>query len=181
MAIDFAAILEPLARELLGKPTFESATELRWGTHGSLSIKRKEGVWHDHETGEGGGTTHFVTWKTGLREGKDIIDYLHRHGYVSDAELHQSNGHASPNGHARGGSMLGVVVAVYAYTNEIGELLFEVVRYEPKNFRQRRPARPNDPPEKVRDGHRWTVRDVRMVPYRLPDIAEAIANEHLIF
>lgn len=31
------------------------------------------------------------------------------------------------------------IVATYDYTDEHGELLFQVVRHEPKNFRQRRP------------------------------------------
>jgi hypothetical protein len=31
------------------------------------------------------------------------------------------------------------IVATYPYSDESGDLLCEVVRYEPKNFRQRRP------------------------------------------
>jgi putative DNA primase/helicase len=57
------------------------------------------------------------------------------------------------------------VVAVYSYTNESGEVLFEVLRLEPKDFRQRRldmearrhPARPL-PPARRAEGNRGPVR-----------------------
>ena len=54
------------------------------------------------------------------------------------------------------------VVATYDYRDEAGQLLFQVVRYEPKDFRQRRP--------KPGGGWEWSVRDVRVVPYRLPEL-----------
>jgi KaiC/GvpD/RAD55 family RecA-like ATPase/5S rRNA maturation endonuclease (ribonuclease M5) len=56
-------------------------------------------------------------------------------------------------------------VATYDYTDEDGTLLFQVVRYEPKDFRQRRP-----------DGKGrwvWDVHDVRLVLFRLPDVVKA--------
>ena len=39
-----------------GKPSSETASELRWGTHGSRVVNREKGVWYDHERGVGGGT-----------------------------------------------------------------------------------------------------------------------------
>ena len=58
------------------------------------------------------------------------------------------------------------IVATYGYTDESGQLLFECVRYEPKDFRQRRP-----------DGQRRMdlelVQGVRLVPYRLPQVIAA--------
>src|SRR5436189_130430 len=56
------------------------------------------------------------------------------------------------------------IVATYDYTDERGTLLYQNVRYEPKDFRMRRP-----------DGTGWTwnVKGVRRVLYRLPDLAEA--------
>jgi hypothetical protein len=64
-------------------------------------------------------------------------------------------------------------VATYDYADEQGELLFQVVRYEPKNFRQRRPD--------GNGGWLWQLGDTRRVIYRLPEILEAIANEQTIF
>lgn len=63
---------------------------------------------------------------------------------------------------------LGKIVKIYEYTDERGEYLFEVVRYEPKTFRQRI----KDPSEK--SGYKWTIKDARQVPYRLPEVIEAI-------
>jgi hypothetical protein len=54
------------------------------------------------------------------------------------------------------------IVATYDYRDERGELLFQVVRYEPKGFRQRRP--------KPGGGWVWSVKGVRVVPYRLPEL-----------
>jgi 5S rRNA maturation endonuclease (ribonuclease M5) len=55
----------------------------------------------------------------------------------------------------------GRIVATYPYEDEHGHLLFEVVRFDPKDFRQRRP-----------DGA-WNVEGVRRVLYRLPDLLRA--------
>ena len=61
----------------------------------------------------------------------------------------------------------GRVVATYPYTDEGGVLLFEVLRLEPKSFRQRRPD-PASP-----DGWLWKLGDVRRVLYRLPEVIKA--------
>lgn len=57
-------------------------------------------------------------------------------------------------------------VAAYPYVDETGTLLYEVVRYEPKDFRQRRPDGNGD--------YIHSLGDVRRVPYRLPEL-----NAHL--
>lgn len=54
------------------------------------------------------------------------------------------------------------IVATYPYTDEHGEVLFEVVRYDPKDFRQRQP-----------DGA-WNIQGVRRVLYRLPEVLAAV-------
>jgi hypothetical protein len=66
-------------------------------------------------------------------------------------------------------------VARYPYKNETGNLLFEVVRGEHKEFAQRRP----DPSS--RSGWRWKIAGVRRVPYRLPDVIEAVAAGEYIY
>jgi putative DNA primase/helicase len=67
-------------------------------------------------------------------------------------------------GHANGqeGNGQPQIVATYDYRDEHGELLFQVVRYEPKDFRQRRP--------KPGGGWVWSVKGVRVIPYRLPEL-----------
>jgi hypothetical protein len=73
------------------------------------------------------------------------------------------------------------IVATYDYHDHDGQLAYQVVRFDPKDFRQRRLARPRDPPGKVRDGWCWSVKGVRQVPYRLPKIAEAMALDQTLF
>jgi putative DNA primase/helicase len=53
------------------------------------------------------------------------------------------------------------IVAHYDYVDEFGELLYQVVRLEPKDFRQRRPDK---------QSWSWELDGVRRVPYGLPDL-----------
>jgi putative DNA primase/helicase len=54
------------------------------------------------------------------------------------------------------------IVAVYDYRSESGELLYQVVRYEPKEFRQRRPD--------GKGGWIGNLEGVKRVLYRLPEL-----------
>ena len=56
---DWPALLELATRELLGEPNrhLSRANELRYGTHGSLSVNLEAGVWFGHE---GGGVLDLV-------------------------------------------------------------------------------------------------------------------------
>ena len=63
---------------------------------------------------------------------------------------------------------------VYSYTDENGNELFEVVRFIPKDFRQR----VKDPTAK--GGYRWSIKGVRPVVYRLPEVRKAIAAGRMI-
>ncbi len=66
---------------------------------------------------------------------------------------------AHGNGHATG-----AIAATYDYTDGAGTLLYQVVRFEPKRFVQRRPD--------GRGGWIWSLGDVRRVPYRVPELVE---------
>ena len=57
------------------------------------------------------------------------------------------------------------IVAEYDYRSESGELLYETVRYEPKDFRQRRPD--------GKGGWTWKLDGARRVLYRLPEVMTA--------
>src|SRR5262249_40267938 len=54
------------------------------------------------------------------------------------------------------------IVAAYDYCDESGKVLFQVVRYDPKDFRQRKP--------KAGGGWDWSVKGLRIVPYRLREL-----------
>jgi hypothetical protein len=70
----------------------------------------------------------------------------------------------------------GKFVCAYTYTDETDSELFQVCRYaEPKSFSQRRPDL-DHPGEWVAG-----LDDVRLVPYRLSDLVEGIANGHPVY
>ena len=57
------------------------------------------------------------------------------------------------------------IVAKYDYHDESGKLLFETVRFFPKDFRQRHPD--------GKGSWLWNLKDVRLVPYPLPQLLKA--------
>jgi hypothetical protein len=59
------------------------------------------------------------------------------------------------------------IVATYDYRDENGELLYQRVRYQPKDFRNRRPNGDG--------GWAWDLKGVRKVLYRLPELTAARA------
>jgi hypothetical protein len=67
------------------------------------------------------------------------------------------------------------IVATYDYTDATGKLLFQVVRYDPKDFRQRRPD------ATAPDGWTWKTSGIEKVLFRLPEIIHAVAGGKFIF
>jgi putative DNA primase/helicase len=65
------------------------------------------------------------------------------------------------------------IVATYDYTDENGTLLFQVVRFTGKKFRQRRPD--------GQGGWIWKLGDTRRVLYRLPKVIKGVADGATIF
>lgn len=65
-----------LVLELTGaQPTVRSSSELRYGTHGSLSIcvaGSRKGLWHDHEAGVGGGPVELIAHLRRLSAGAAV-------------------------------------------------------------------------------------------------------------
>ena len=93
-----------------------------------------------------------------------------------NGHINGSNGHSHANGTGRQQPRTerpAKVVATYPYQDESGRLEFEVVRLEPKGFRQRRLDEKGQ--------WTWNVQGVRQVPYRLPELIEAIASDHPVF
>jgi DNA-binding transcriptional ArsR family regulator len=65
------------------------------------------------------------------------------------------------------------IVATYPYHDAEGKLLFEVVRYEPKDFRTRRPD--------GNGGYVYNLDGVPRVLYRLPEVLEAIKRGKAVY
>lgn len=84
-------------------------------------------------------------------------------GYVRNG---QSNGHAGNSkrrGKSKSSKPLGKIVATYDYRDESGTLLFQKVRDEDKEFRQRAP--------KPGGGWNWSIKGVRKILYNLDKLA----------
>jgi hypothetical protein len=64
------------------------------------------------------------------------------------------------------------VIAEYKYTDEAGEVQFVKVRFEPKDFRVKRPAGA---------GWTWGIGDRRRVLYRLPEVLAAVEAGRTVY
>lgn len=168
---EFPKLMGPVAMRLWGQPRDITKGEMRWGSHGSKAVDIEKGTWFDHETKEGGGVLALVERETGAK-GAERVAWLRREGFDLSAPGGKTNGHAKATSN---------IIATYDYVDETGELIFQVVRLEPKTFRQRRKARPDDPPDKVSNGWVWSVKGLRLVPFRLPELVEAIALGQTVF
>ncbi|NLY15830.1 MAG: toprim domain-containing protein [Gammaproteobacteria bacterium] len=152
-------IIGPVANLLLGDPNaaLSKPTELRFGSHGSLAVDLEKGVWHDHEEGIGGGVLDLISRKAGITTRAEQLSWLEKNGLK---EQKPTQSLASPKVLVKP-----QIDITYAYEDEDGRLLFEVVRLDPKGFRQRKPD--------GKGGWIWSVKGVRQVPYHLPQLIEA--------
>lgn len=141
--------IEPVARELCGavNERLSKGGELRFGSHGSLSVHvagESVGTWYDHEAGCGGGVLDLIIHKRGCDREAAVAWLAER----------------------TGGSAARAVSAIYNYTDWAGAPLFEVVRFEnPKDFRQRRPD--------GKGGYLYSVKGIPPTLYNLPSVMDA--------
>lgn len=97
--------------------------------------------------------------------------HVSKRGYTCHAcgakgGLHKLAKHLGVNGYkGQAAGRLGEVVATYDYKNSAGRLVFQVLRYRPKDFRQRRPDGAG--------GWIWNLDGVQRVLYRLPELLAA--------
>ncbi len=119
------------------------------GKRDSFAVQPDTGRWFCHSTcGRGGDIIELETAITGA-EFK-----------TAKAEVYRLIGRSdSPNGSHPAGAR---IVAAYDYTDEAGQLLYQAVRMDPKDFRQRKPD--------GNGGWVWNIQGVRLVPYRLPEL-----------
>jgi hypothetical protein len=166
----FSALIEPVAKILLGEPNWslsKKGREWRYGSRGSLCVDLQKGVWADHETGEGGGLLDLIERQTGLHEG-ERWDWLEQNtSYKPEPRPNGGNG-----AHQQKKPQLGPIVETFDYVDEGGEFLSQVTKHDPKDFRQRTRDAKGD--------WTWSVKGVRPVPYRLPELIEAVSNHNLI-
>ena len=184
--IDFATLMEPVALALLGEPNSmlsKPPRDVRYGSHGSLSVDFESGQFYDHEHNVGGGVLDLIGHKTGCDHSGAML-WLRTQGLLIN-ELPAS---AQVNGKDRTGEPKKIIAAEFSYSDASGTLMFVVERIEyqdangakvlardgkaKKSYRQKRP----DP---YRPGHwLWNMDGVPALPFRLPELTEAIAVNH---
>jgi len=182
---DYSGLMSEVARALLGEPSSRhpGGRQWRYGTHGSLSIDLRNNVYYDHEAGQGGGVFDLIVRVRGgdYRDAAEWLDAKGIHynsntkgnGQAEEADRQRQNHNRNETKHNGTGNSSPRIVATYNYVDESGHKLFEVVRFEPKSFRQRRPDGCG--------GHIPNLDGVRLVPYRLPELIEAVASNHVVF
>jgi hypothetical protein len=142
---NLSAHFEAIALGELGPPHSKRGTEWRYGTHGSLSLCTRKGVWFDHEANEGGGITKLIARQRGTTM-ESISTILEREYGVQ----RRSQEALTPKKY---------VEARFDYYGPDGDLIFQVERYHPKTFRQRRPD--------GKGGWLYNLQGVTQVPYNL--------------
>jgi putative DNA primase/helicase len=143
-----------VARSALGEPAKRQGAELLWrcprhdDRHPSLSVNTKKNCWACFPCNTKGTAWSLAAFLAGLSadDKPAVTAWLRERGLIDR------------NGQGGGGRR---IVATYDYRDESGKLLFQTVRYQPKDFRQRRPD--------GKGGWIWNLEGVTLVPYRLPE------------
>jgi putative DNA primase/helicase len=146
---NIGAYIEEVAKTYWGEPTIRRGHTLRWGNNGSREVDLRKGTWFDFEANEGGGVIDLVKQNEGVSPLYTIPDILEKK-FGIQKRVQESIKPAR------------FMSACYDYVDENGEVKYQVQRFEPKTFRQRRPDEKGD----------WVynMQGVEALPYRLPDI-----------
>lgn len=154
--VAIAARMGDVAHELLGVPNDELSTrnELRYGSRGSLAVDLRKGVWSDFERGAAGGVVDLVVDRRGGTK-DEAIEWLRERGHIEKTPSSKE------------------IAGTYDYTSADGELLFQVVRFVPKDFRQRRPDGVG--------GWVWKMTGVERVLYHLPEVLKAASEGRTVY
>lgn len=125
-------------------------------THPSLRVNSEKNCFFCGPCGKGGNAWSFAAFLSGssLADKMVVASWLREKGLLDG---NKNSGVASLEGKR--------IIETYPYCSASGELLFEVVRYEPKDFRQRRPD--------GNGGWIYNRGNVKLVLYRLPELLSA--------
>lgn len=116
----------------------------------SFNFNKKTGEYYCHGCGKKGHIFHFYARINSLDTKRDFGKILA--GIIGDFGI--GNGQTAAH-----------FVKVYDYTDAEGKLIFQVCRYDPKSFKQRRPN--------GNGGWSYDLKDTPRVLYRLPEVMKA--------
>ena len=126
----------------------------------SLSVDGREGLFKCFACGASGDAFTFYRLLKGVSGFPEILQGIAEEFNILPSGSPKSSTGKSPS------SKKSKIVTAYDYTDEKGDLLFQVVRYEPKDFKQRRPD--------GKGGWLRNLQGVRRVLYRLPEVLKAL-------
>lgn len=147
----------------------------------SLTVNDEKGIWWDHAKNEGGDCFSFLTNIEGLTFPEAVEACANAAGVPLPSSTNGAGG-SHHNGVATAppwepdtpiAETPKKIVKTYDYTDESGKLIYQVVRYEPKEFRQRRPD--------GNGGWIWSIKDIPPLFYRMPDLVEALAENRPVY
>lgn len=118
-------------------------------TKPSFNFNKVKGTYFCHGCGKKGDFIHFYAKLHGLDTRRDFGKILN--SIASDFGIPVEKTQAK-------------IISTYDYVDETGNLLFQVCRMDPKEFRQRRPNG---------KGWIWNLNGTRRVLYRLPEVLKA--------
>ena len=146
----WSANIRAVAKHFWGEPSKETKTELRFGSQGSKTVNLEDGTWYCFETEEGGGVVDLVKKQLPDVDVAQFLEEVIKLPRNTEDEVFEEAFNSSKE-------------TVYDYQDQEGNTIYQVVRYEPKTFRQRR----------QHNGQTvWNLQGVTLLPYRLPQIAE---------
>jgi hypothetical protein len=182
--LNYSGLMSEIAFALLGERTrkHHGGREWRYGRYGSHSVGLHKNVYCDHEAGQGGGVLDLIVRENG-GDHRDAVEWLdakgtritsnaRKNGQIDNAN-HTRREHDPADAKYNGGGGSSRIVATYDYVDESSRTLFQVVRFDPKRFLQRRPD--------GRGGYIWNFDGVRLVPYRLPELISAVAFGRVVY
>jgi putative DNA primase/helicase len=103
----------------------------------------------------------------GLEYNSDSSTYPHK--VTGDCRCGVQHGQELPQIGRNASGRIGKIVRTYPYRDARRKLLYEVVRFDPKGFAQRRPDGTG--------GYDWGLDGVERVPYRFPELLAANLDE----
>ena len=152
-----AATCEQIAKAALGNPAKKSSGELLWNCpqhedrHPSLAVNPTKNAWMCGPCGAGGTVWQLAAFLTGVSasDKRAVATWLKDCGLIEET--------IKPTGRR--------IAAEYSYQDANGRLLFQTIRFDPKDFAYRRPN--------GRVAWVWNLQGIGLVPYRLPAVLGA--------
>ena len=139
-----------------GSQEFKAVCCFHDETDPSLSINNTSGLWQCFGCKKSGDAFTFYGLLKSISSFPEILQSIGQDFGINDSE--PSSGKSPTKKKFK-------IVAKYNYTDEMDLLLFQVVRFDPKDFRQRRPD--------GQGGWIWSMKGVERVPYHLPEVLQA--------